>query len=611
MSGEYQIERSITGSTSQVVTETGLIKSGEGVLRGLLTTATSSGTIALYDGLETSVGATSTLTWANGGSSLVPALHGKNILTQTGIAAGSHAASVLTVSGAVNFLDAVKASGYITASVGQPTAGDTIVLGDETYTFIAAGTNGSRFDVPLGSTYAITTANLFTAMSGNPLVDVVHTSTYVITVTAKTAGTAGNIVATEDATNLAWDDGSTLTGGLEAETITIQGKTYTWRDVPKEANDVKIAATSALSLVNLKYAINATAAYETTNFGVGTIASAYVAATASDATTLTITARIPGVTPNAYTTTETCASAAWAGGTMTNGTAGVASTTATVTVGDVVYTYVTALSENIGTGTAAIANQVLRGSSVATGLANLRKAINASGTIGTDYSTGTVINPYVVASASDATTLTAYSRTVGNAADTVIINALSFADSMADTAWASVDFGTGTGAADAAVTSDDALLTIGSRVYTVVNELSETSGATAVVDQILFGANDGVFLDNIKKAINATGTAGTEYSTGTTLNTDVIATTNAATTQVIAARTLGVSGNSIATGSSAATYSWTSTVMGSGTGLDSKLIMNTLTPAAGSQIDFNNIEFERGLYAIIGGTSISTVISYK
>jgi hypothetical protein len=34
----YQKERSITGSTSKVVTESGLIKSGEGVLRGLLTT---------------------------------------------------------------------------------------------------------------------------------------------------------------------------------------------------------------------------------------------------------------------------------------------------------------------------------------------------------------------------------------------------------------------------------------------------------------------------------------------------------------------------------------------------------------------------------------------
>lgn len=605
---DYQIQRSLDGSTSSVVTESGILKSGQGVLRGMTCSTTSSGTIDLYDGLEAGAVATSTLTWANGGSSLVAAKHGKNILTQTGIAEGTHAATVLT-SGGTNFTDAVKASAYITATVGQPTVGKKVTIGSEVYTFKAANTNGSRFDIPLGADYAATMVNLFKAIQGNEQVDAVHTSTYVITVTAKTGGTAGNsIAATTDESNLDWDGANTtLTGGLEAETVTIQGIVYTFKDIVKQAYDVKVGATLTASLLNLKYAINADTTNGKTdvNFGAGTIANTYVAATASDATTLTITARIPGVTPNAYTTTETCADASWAGGTMTNGTAGVATTTATVTIGTTVYTYVSVLSENIITGNTPIAYQVLKGSSVTTGLANLRKAINGTGIAGTDYSTGTVAHPDVVASASNATTLTIYTRTVGNAARTAVLNAIACTENMANTAWAGVDFTNGT---TAAVTSDNALLTIGTRTYTVVNELSQTSGASAVVDQILFGANDAAFLDNLKLAINGTGIAGTNYSTGTTQNTQVEAAANAATTQVINARLLGVNGNAIATTSTCATYTWTSTVMASGTGTDSKKIVGTLTPAAGSNYKFENIEFERGLFAVVANTLNATVV---
>ena len=41
---DYQIQRSLNGSTSAIVTETGLVKAGQGVLRGITTTATVGGT---------------------------------------------------------------------------------------------------------------------------------------------------------------------------------------------------------------------------------------------------------------------------------------------------------------------------------------------------------------------------------------------------------------------------------------------------------------------------------------------------------------------------------------------------------------------------------------
>src|ERR1035437_4227315 len=104
---DYQIQRSINGSGAKVVTQTGLVKSGQGVLRGILTTATSSGTLQVLDGTEASVAGAGTLTSSG---ACVPASHGQNVLTQTAIAAGTHPTGTLTVSGAVNFKDAIKAT---------------------------------------------------------------------------------------------------------------------------------------------------------------------------------------------------------------------------------------------------------------------------------------------------------------------------------------------------------------------------------------------------------------------------------------------------------------------------------------------------------------------
>lgn len=596
----YQIERSITGSTSQVVTETGLIKSGEGVLRGIITNATSSGTIVLTDALEASTVAVGTITQSVGAGG--KAVHGGSTITSTGAsAAATHAGGTLTVTGAVNFLDAVKGSGYITASVGQPTAGDTIVLGDETYTIIAAGTSGSRFDVPLGSTYAITTLNLFTAMSGNPLVDVVHTSTYVITVTAKTAGTAGNIVATENATNLVWDDGSTLTGGLAAETVTIGTKVYRAKTQVEQANDFKIGSTSAVSLVNLKAAINATTSALGVTVGDGTVAHTQVVAYTSDATTLVVKARLPGASLNALATTETTANSAWGGTTLVDG---VADTSSTTTLGANTYMQVDVLTETYGA--AAIANQFLRGATEATMLDALKAAINGT-SIGTLVSTGTVAHPYMIATTNADDSQVVVARTVGDTAFTAIINALPTTDTHANLAWTSTTINGGV----TAVATTAATITINGRVYTVVTALDETSGATAVADQILWVTDEATFLDNLKKAINGAGVAGTDYSTGTTANVDVFATTNAADSQVIQGRLSGVAGNAITTTSAMTNYAWGATTLASGAGATAKVILPTYTPAAGSQIDFNNIEFERGLYAQVGGTSISCVISYK
>lgn len=596
-------------------TISGVVTTRPGVLNSVTVNSHTSGTLQFIDGLEKGTAATTTLTSSG---ACVPASHATSKLTSSGaMVAGTHAVTVFT--GTANFQEGVKASAILTSDQTQPTVGKVVVVGDVTYTFVALGAastfGATACNVPLGNNTAETMGNLYNAILRNPLVDTVRTSTYVITVTAKTVGTAGNsIAATEDDSHLDWDDSNTtLTGGVAADTITIGTTVYTAKSIPSAAYDFLIGSTLTASLLNLKNAINGTASYA------GTVAHTQVIATASNATTITIRGRVPGTSLNTVATTETCANASFPDSTLGGGTgasdAGVTVAAATITIGTTVYTAVDALSETYGA--TAIPYQVVKGANEAALIANLKLAINGTGVAGTNYSTGTVAHPSVVCSASDATTLTIVSRVVGNAALTAVINAIPTTETMANTAWADSTLGGGTGDSNPAVTSDAALIVIGNRTYTAVVELSETSGASPVADQILWETSEAVFLDNLKSAINSTGTLGTKYSTGTAIHSQVIATTNSNTEQTFVAKLLGVVGNSYATSTTLANYAFTSTVMASGAGSTGRVIINTITLTATASltdtnrtIELGEVSFDNGLFLEIGGVADVTV-SYK
>lgn len=400
---------------------------------------------------------------------------------------------------------------------------------------------------------------------------------------------------------------------VDGETITIGTTVYTAKAIPTTLYDVAMGTNAEAFLSNLKNAINGSG----TGFYMTTPAHPDVVAVSSDATTLTVRGRVPGTSLNTVATTETFTNGSWADTTLGGGTgasdAGVTTGAATVTIGSVTYTVVDELSENYGAS--AIAYQVKKGASEATMLDNLKLAINGTGTAGTNYSTGTVAHPYVIATTNSDTVQKIVSRTVGNAAATAVVNALATTETMANTAWADTTFGGGTGNSNPAVTSDDATFTIGDITYTAVLELSETSGATAVPYQIRWVTNEATFLDNIKKAINASGVAGTDYSTGTYEHPQVYATTNADTTQVVVSKTTGTGGNSIATTETLGNYAWGAATLASGTGANGRLMHNTMIFSAvattGERVlDFSEETFSNGLYAVIGGTADLT-ISYE
>ncbi len=102
---------------------------------------------------------------------------------------------------------------------------------------------------------------------------------------------------------------STITGNAPAnnETVVIKGKTYTYKTAgaltPAEG-EVSLGANETAALLNLKNAINGTGGTNGTDYQVAA-PNPWVEATASDATTVTIKARVAGAAGNNITTTAT------------------------------------------------------------------------------------------------------------------------------------------------------------------------------------------------------------------------------------------------------------------------------------------------------------------
>ena len=100
------------------------------------------------------------------------------------------------------------------------------------------------------------------------------------------------------------------------------------------------------------------------------------------------------------------------------------------------------------------------------------------------------------------------------------------------------------------------------------------SGVDTVINEIKIGADAKTTLDNIKAAINVSGTPGTEYSIGTVANPKVTATTNTDTTQVVEALTGGVAGNAIASTVTATHLTWGAATLAGGGATVGQMTLN-------------------------------------
>lgn len=261
-------------------------------------------------------------------------------------------------------------------------------------------------------------------------------------------------------------------------------------------------------------------------------------------------------------------------GTLAFGTvtaSGVAQNTETITIGSVTYTWKTALSGVKATGlitsdatapdngdtvtidgrtytfkttlsSPAQQNEVLIGVSAAVALDNLKLAINQGSTAyptaadssgeGTTWSTGTVRHHSVVATTNTNTTQLVEAKDYGTYA-----NKFQLAETSAHLAWGASTMGT------------------------VVT--TEVAGVNNVVNELLIGAAATNSLDNLKAAINNSGTDGTEYSAGTKAHPEVTGGAKDATTLVVTAIDMAV-GEDIATTETMANWAWGATTLASG-----------------------------------------------
>ena len=131
-------------------------------------------------------------------------------------------------------------------TVSQPSNGDSVTIAGTLYTFlatIAAGTAGN-VNVHVGATLAATMTNLFhavnnsggssgvdydtTGTAANAKVNATNPSADVVTVTAKTAGAAGNSISVSQRCDFGkWSAGDNLAGGTDAyTTVTATGHPF-------------------------------------------------------------------------------------------------------------------------------------------------------------------------------------------------------------------------------------------------------------------------------------------------------------------------------------------------------------------------------------------------
>lgn len=199
----------------------------------------------------------------------------------------------------------------------------------------------------------------------------------------------------------------------------------------------------------------------------GTAASGTLSGTGTEATALDQFL----LGPNTYTFV-TALTEALGSQTLTGTNAANVANGSTVTIGNVTYTFMTTL----GSGQ----NQVHIGTTADNSLTNLVSAITGGGTIGTDYSTGTAVNTQVTATGPTSHVVTVTALVVGTFANGITVG------------------------------TNEATYTWGGTTL--------TGGVNPIANQIVLNATAATQYANIKAAVNGTSGAGTTYSSGTIAN---------------------------------------------------------------------------------------------
>lgn len=160
---------------------------------------------------------------------------------------------------------------------------------------------------------------------------------------------------------------------------------------------------------------------------------------------------------------------------------------------------------------------------------------------------------------------------------------------------------------------------VGGTTYTL-----KTSGAGMAANDVFINGSAANALINLKKAVNLTGVAGTDYGAGTVANADATAGTITATTLEFTAITVGDPGNLVVTTETAATLNWgaatltggvTDTFVSLGHGLNSipeieigiVCIATDLGLSIGTFVPYYDLTDGAGVQSFLVNTTSSTI----
>jgi len=269
---------------------------------------------------------------------------------QNGSAAGANIAASDTVAGGATYT-----WGGLVAGVD----GNTVTVGNQTYTFVTHLSTTPTANEVVGGTEATDIANLVAAINGagggqysssTPLNSLVSAAAgdasgnnpgTKATFTALNAGTAGNFITAASSNNaVTFTNGGIFSGGAAAgaalsavagNTVTVGNQQYTFVNAlgTPTANEVEVlvGSTDAASLTNLANAVNGGSGVGV-SYAYGSSATANTSATAATGTTpagldtITFTASTKGTAGNAVVTSETGTANTFGAAYLSGGAAG-------------------------------------------------------------------------------------------------------------------------------------------------------------------------------------------------------------------------------------------------------------------------------------------------
>lgn len=229
------------------------------------------------------------------------------IVSSATTGAGAKASGSITLD--TNPSYGVQASGTITLS-GQPSPADTVTINGTVVTFVSGTPSGNQVQIGGDSTATALALQAFLQASAdaNLAACTYNTIGLITTITARAYGTAGNAYGLlKSGANIAVS-GSTLAGGVAADTLTVNGTALTFVAASPGANQVLVGPTATATAANLQ------------TFLAASVDSNIILATyATSGTVTTVTAAAAGTAGNSFTLVKSSSHITLSGAVLTGG----------------------------------------------------------------------------------------------------------------------------------------------------------------------------------------------------------------------------------------------------------------------------------------------------